>query len=94
MAEEKIKFGKGIIGLVAQSKQPFLEEHFEQSPKKLCFYKKKAPLAVTANALPQDILTAALKPITSLIRVAFFMEPARNWLKAISPMIQGYIAML
>lgn len=39
-----IPFGEGPIGTVAQSKQPFLEEHFEQNPAKLCIYKKKEAL--------------------------------------------------
>ena len=40
-SEAKIEFGEGPIGAVAQSKQPYLEDHFEQNPVKLCIYKKK-----------------------------------------------------
>ena len=42
-AEAKIKFGEGPIGTVAQSKQPFLEEHFGQNPTRLCVSKKRRP---------------------------------------------------
>lgn len=42
--EVKIKFGEGPIGTVAQSKQPFLDEHIKQNQTKLYFYKKKEDL--------------------------------------------------
>ena len=42
--EVKINFGEGPIGSVAQNKQPFLEEHFEKNPIKLCQYNKKEDL--------------------------------------------------
>lgn len=40
----KIAFGEGPIGIAAQNKQPFLEEHFEKNPVKLRIYKKKEDL--------------------------------------------------
>lgn len=43
-AVAKINFGEGPIGTVAQNKQPFLEEHFEKKPIKLCQYNKKENL--------------------------------------------------
>ena len=42
--EAKINFGEGPVGTVAQNKQPFLEEHFEKKPIKLCYYYKKEDL--------------------------------------------------
>jgi diguanylate cyclase (GGDEF)-like protein len=42
--DAKIKFGEGPIGSVAQSKQPFLAEDFQNNPTKLCIYKKKENL--------------------------------------------------
>ena len=43
-SKANIAFGEGAIGLVAQSGQPFLEDHFEQNPTKLCIYKKREDL--------------------------------------------------
>ena len=43
-SESEIAFGKGPIGIVAQSKQPYLEEHLEQNPVNLGIYKKKEDL--------------------------------------------------
>lgn len=40
----KIEFGEGPIGMVAQTKQPYLEENLEQKPINLCIYKKKEDL--------------------------------------------------
>ena len=42
--DAKIKFGEGPIGSVAQSKQPFLAEDFQNNPTQLCIYKKKENL--------------------------------------------------
>ena len=41
-AEAKINFGNNPVGTVAQSRTPFLEEHFEKNPAELCIYNKKA----------------------------------------------------
>ena len=43
-SEAKIKFGKGPIGKVARSQQPFLSENIMQNQTKLCFYKKEESL--------------------------------------------------
>ena len=43
-SEAKIPFGEGPIGTVAESKQPYLEEHFERNPANLCIYKNKEDL--------------------------------------------------
>ena len=40
-AEVKINFGNNPVGTVAQSRTPFLEEHFEKNPAELCIYNKK-----------------------------------------------------
>ncbi|MCH8157235.1 MAG: GAF domain-containing protein [Nitrospinae bacterium] len=40
----EIRFGDGPIGNVARSKQPFLDEHFDQNPVDLHIYKKKEDL--------------------------------------------------
>jgi diguanylate cyclase (GGDEF)-like protein len=42
--EAKIDFGEGLIGTVAQNKQPFIQEHFEKNPIRLCQYSKKEVL--------------------------------------------------
>ena len=39
-----IALGKGPIGLVAQCKQPFLDENIEKNGKRFYFYKKKEDL--------------------------------------------------
>jgi len=43
-AEAKINFGDNPVGTVAQSRTPFLEEHFEKNPTELCIYNKKENL--------------------------------------------------
>ena len=43
-AEAKINFGDSPVGTVAQSRTPFLEEHFEKNPAELCIYNKKEDL--------------------------------------------------
>lgn len=43
-AEAKINFGDSPVGTVAQSRTPFLEEHFEKKPTELCIYNKKEDL--------------------------------------------------
>ena len=43
-AEAKIDFGDSPVGKVAQSRTPFLEEHFEKNPTELCIYNKKEDL--------------------------------------------------
>ena len=43
-AEAKINFGDSPVGKVAQSRTPFLEEHFEKNPTELCMYNKKEDL--------------------------------------------------
>ena len=43
-AEAKINFGDSPVGTVAQSRTPFLEEHFEKKPTELCIYNKKENL--------------------------------------------------
>ena len=43
-AEAKINFGNNPVGTVAQSRTPFLEEHFEKNPAELCIYNKKGNL--------------------------------------------------
>lgn len=42
--EAKIDFGEGLVGKVAQSRTPFLEEDFGKNPAELCMYKKKENL--------------------------------------------------
>ncbi len=43
-AEANINFGDNPVGTVAQSRTPFLEEHFEKNPTELCIYNKKENL--------------------------------------------------
>ena len=43
-AEANINFGDNPVGTVAQSRTPFLEEHFERNPTALCIYSKKENL--------------------------------------------------
>ena len=43
-AEAKINFGDSPVGTVAQSRTPFLDEHFEKKPTELCIYNKKENL--------------------------------------------------
>ena len=42
--EARIKLGEGLIGTVAKSGQPYLDENITQNPAKLCFYKKEEDL--------------------------------------------------
>ena len=43
-AKAKINFGDRPVGMVAQSRTPFLEEHFEKNPTELCIYNEKENL--------------------------------------------------